>query len=228
MLALEKRALGRWSAPAEVDVIATFRPLVEWPDAVLRSTQREGVEANLQRKLRVLVVMATGSGKRPLSRPLRPPEHSLQQMDTTRLKIAYQVQEYPRGELDEALVALIDAKRSPDAQVIVYLSVYPRDETPCKCAYLQDYDREVGANGKESTHGPGLDAPSVHVVIHVTMYCLLRQYTQESGWGVRRRWRTLVHGEADKRVIIRLALLKRQNPSGVQAKKARQNEWERV
>lgn len=59
----EKQALQRWSSLARVDVKAAFRRLAGRPDAVYRGKQEEGLRAVMQRRLRVLVIMATGMGK---------------------------------------------------------------------------------------------------------------------------------------------------------------------
>jgi len=59
----EKQALQRWSSLAMVDLKAEFRRLAGRPDAEYRGKQEEGLRAVMQRRLRVLVVMATGTGK---------------------------------------------------------------------------------------------------------------------------------------------------------------------
>ncbi|UPX20622.1 uncharacterized protein EKO05_0010850 [Ascochyta rabiei] len=59
----EKQALQRWSSLAMVDLKAEFRRLAGRPDAEYRGKQEESLEAVMQRRLRVLVVMATGTGK---------------------------------------------------------------------------------------------------------------------------------------------------------------------
>jgi superfamily II DNA helicase RecQ len=58
-----KQALQRWSTLAMVDLKAEFRRLAGRPDAEYRGKQEEGLRAVMQRRLRVLVVMATGTGK---------------------------------------------------------------------------------------------------------------------------------------------------------------------
>jgi superfamily II DNA helicase RecQ len=59
----EKQALRRWSLLAMVDLKAEFKRLAGRPDAEYRGKQEEALQAIMQRRLRVLVVMATGSGK---------------------------------------------------------------------------------------------------------------------------------------------------------------------
>ncbi|KAF1933797.1 uncharacterized protein M421DRAFT_396097 [Didymella exigua CBS 183.55] len=59
----EKQALQRWSSLAMVDLKAEFRRLAGQPDAEYRGKQEESLEAVMQRRLRVLVVMATSTGK---------------------------------------------------------------------------------------------------------------------------------------------------------------------
>ncbi|UPX20280.1 uncharacterized protein EKO05_0010517 [Ascochyta rabiei] len=59
----EKQALQRWSSLAMVDLKAEFRRLAGRPDAEYRGKQEESLKAVMQRRLRVLVVMATGTGK---------------------------------------------------------------------------------------------------------------------------------------------------------------------
>ncbi|PVH91867.1 hypothetical protein DM02DRAFT_734000 [Periconia macrospinosa] len=59
----EKQALQRWSSLATVDLKAEFRRLAGRPDAEYRGKQEESLRAVVQRRLRVLVVMATGTGK---------------------------------------------------------------------------------------------------------------------------------------------------------------------
>ncbi|KAL5370900.1 hypothetical protein DPSP01_014611 [Paraphaeosphaeria sporulosa] len=59
----EKQALQRWSSLAMVDLRAEFRRLPGRPDAEYRGKQEESLKAVMQRRLRVLIVMATGTGK---------------------------------------------------------------------------------------------------------------------------------------------------------------------
>ncbi|CAA9967161.1 ATP-dependent DNA helicase Q1 [Pyrenophora teres f. maculata] len=59
----EKQALQRWSSLAMVDLKAEFKRLAGRPDAEYRGKQEESLKAVMQRRLRVLVVMATGAGK---------------------------------------------------------------------------------------------------------------------------------------------------------------------
>jgi len=59
----QELASRRWATLAEADLEASFRSFVQNPSAKLRSVQRDALEAICQRKLRILVVMATGAGK---------------------------------------------------------------------------------------------------------------------------------------------------------------------
>lgn len=59
----EQQALQRWSALAATDLKSEFRRLAGRPDAEYRSKQEECLQAIVQRRLRVLAVMATGTGK---------------------------------------------------------------------------------------------------------------------------------------------------------------------
>lgn len=59
----EKQVLQRWSSLTAVDLKAEFKRLCGQPDAEYRGKQEEALQAVMQRKLRILVVMATGSGK---------------------------------------------------------------------------------------------------------------------------------------------------------------------
>jgi superfamily II DNA helicase RecQ len=59
----DERASVRWAALASADLRANFRALVKEPEAEFRSKQQEALVAISQRRLRVLVVMATGAGK---------------------------------------------------------------------------------------------------------------------------------------------------------------------
>lgn len=62
----QQRAALRWAALASVDLEAAFRAMVKDPTAEFRGRQREALDAICQRRLRVLVVMATGAGKSAL------------------------------------------------------------------------------------------------------------------------------------------------------------------
>jgi hypothetical protein len=59
----EKQALQRWSALAAADLKPEFRRLAGRADAEYRGKQEECLRAIVQRRLRVLAVMATGTGK---------------------------------------------------------------------------------------------------------------------------------------------------------------------
>lgn len=59
----EKQALQRWSALAAADLKPEFRRLAGRLDAEYRGKQEECLQAIVQRRLRVLAVMATGTGK---------------------------------------------------------------------------------------------------------------------------------------------------------------------
>jgi superfamily II DNA helicase RecQ len=59
----EKQARQRWSSLATVDLKAEFRRLAGRPDAEYRGKQAQSLQAVMQRRMRVLVVMATGTGK---------------------------------------------------------------------------------------------------------------------------------------------------------------------
>lgn len=59
----EKQALERWSSLAMVDLKTEFRRLVRRPDAEYRGKQEEALQAVMERRLHVLVVMGTGTGK---------------------------------------------------------------------------------------------------------------------------------------------------------------------
>lgn len=59
----EQRASLRWAALASANLKAEFRALLKNPAAEFRSKQEQGLQAVCERRLRVLVVMATGAGK---------------------------------------------------------------------------------------------------------------------------------------------------------------------
>lgn len=59
----EEEELRRWALLANVDLAAQLKQLVGRPDAAFRSVQEAGLKDIMQRRLRVLVVMATGCGK---------------------------------------------------------------------------------------------------------------------------------------------------------------------
>jgi superfamily II DNA helicase RecQ len=59
----EEEERRRWATLASVDLATQLKQLVGRPDAVFRSAQKAGLEAIVQRKPRVLVVMGTGCGK---------------------------------------------------------------------------------------------------------------------------------------------------------------------
>ncbi|KAI8931122.1 hypothetical protein NX059_012132 [Plenodomus lindquistii] len=59
----QQQALARWSLLATADYKAEFCRLVGRPDARYRGVQKAALDAVLQRKLRIVAVMATGSGK---------------------------------------------------------------------------------------------------------------------------------------------------------------------
>lgn len=63
----EQQLLQRWLTLATTDLKAEFRRLAGRPDAEYRGKQEESLKAVMQRRLRVLVVMATGTGKSMLS-----------------------------------------------------------------------------------------------------------------------------------------------------------------
>jgi superfamily II DNA helicase RecQ len=56
-------AMRRLEALSRADLHTAFRQLVNDPEADFRSKQQEGLQAIVQRRLRVLVIMATGAGK---------------------------------------------------------------------------------------------------------------------------------------------------------------------
>jgi len=59
----EEEELHRWAVLADVDLVTQLKRLVGRPDAQFRGVQEAGLKAILQRRLRVLVIMATGGGK---------------------------------------------------------------------------------------------------------------------------------------------------------------------
>ena len=60
----EEEELRRWAVLANIDLIAQLKRLVGRPEATFQSVQEEGLKAIvMERRLRVLVIMATGSGK---------------------------------------------------------------------------------------------------------------------------------------------------------------------
>lgn len=59
----QQLASQRWATLASVDLKASFQAFSNDPTAEFRSRQQDALEAICQRKLRVLVVMATGVGK---------------------------------------------------------------------------------------------------------------------------------------------------------------------
>lgn len=328
----EKEELRRWAALTNVDIATHFKRLIGRPDAEFRGMQEAGLKAIMQRRLRVVVIMATGSGKSMLFMlpaavslnggvtivivPLtalradlkdrcdrlgipcaewdgrRPPywasivlvtpesavtkafgrfideKRMLRQLDrivldechvllestarwrpqflemtemtkkgtqvvyltatlppklesaffdiagldardvvlyrdrTTRTNIKYQVQEYLRGTLDDAISRLVEVKKTeyqPAAQIIVYCRSIEETKRLGQLLRCTAYYKEVGTDDdkarilrrflrKEETVitatnalGLGLDATGVRVVIHTYMCDLLRQYVQESG-----------------------------------------------
>ncbi|KAH7067967.1 P-loop containing nucleoside triphosphate hydrolase protein, partial [Paraphoma chrysanthemicola] len=59
----EKQARERWSSLAMLDLKPEFKRIAGHPDAEYRGRQQESLNAIMQHSLRLLVVMATGSGK---------------------------------------------------------------------------------------------------------------------------------------------------------------------
>jgi superfamily II DNA helicase RecQ len=59
----EEQSLQRWSTLATADLKSEFRRIAGRPDAEYRGKQEECLRAIVQRRLRVLAVMATGTGK---------------------------------------------------------------------------------------------------------------------------------------------------------------------
>lgn len=58
-----ERAATQWLKLADCDVDRALQSFLQDPKAALRPEQRDPLAAIMQRKLRVLVVMGTGSGK---------------------------------------------------------------------------------------------------------------------------------------------------------------------
>jgi superfamily II DNA helicase RecQ len=136
---------------------------------------------------------------------------------TTRPNIAYQVQEYARGELDVALVDLVAVKRAkygPKAQILIYCPSVSETKRLGKLLQCTAYYREM-ATDEEKSHivraftagaetlctattilGLGIHAPGVRVVIHVTMCDLLLNLVQESGRAGR-------EGDESESIVLR-------------------------
>lgn len=121
---------------------------------------------------------------------------------TSRSNIAYQVMEYTRGTIDQALVDLVAAKRTKygcEAQILVYCPTVKETKRLATLLQCSAYYRDVGTETEKARMvrrfavgaeklctatnmlGLGLNAAGVRVVIHVAMCSLLRHYIQESG-----------------------------------------------
>jgi superfamily II DNA helicase RecQ len=136
---------------------------------------------------------------------------------TTRPNIAYQVQEYVRGELDVVLVDLVAAKQDrygPKAQILVYCPSVSETKRLGRLLQCTAYYREMATDEEKSRMvraftagaetlctattilGLGMHAPGVRVVIHVTMCDLLLNLVQESGRAGR-------EGEESESIVLR-------------------------
>lgn len=136
---------------------------------------------------------------------------------TTRRNIAYQVQEYTRGELDAALVHLVAAKRAKyglEAQILVYCPTVGETKRLGKLLQCSAYYREMATDEEKSRMvrafsagaetlctattvlGLGIHAPGVRTVIHVTMCDLLLNLVQESGRAGR-------EGDESESIVLR-------------------------
>ncbi|KAI4221646.1 MAG: hypothetical protein L6R40_008618 [Gallowayella cf. fulva] len=59
----EEEELARWAKLGQVDLTAQLKRLLGRPDAVFRGKQADALKAIMERRLRVLIIIGTGSGK---------------------------------------------------------------------------------------------------------------------------------------------------------------------
>jgi superfamily II DNA helicase RecQ len=135
---------------------------------------------------------------------------------TTRHNLAYQVQEYVRGELDATVVDLVAAKRArygANAQILIYCPSVAETKRMGKLLQCSAYYREMATDEEKAymvrafTAGVeklctattiltlGIHAPGVRVVIHMTMCDLLMNLVQESGRAGR-------EGDASESIVL--------------------------
>jgi superfamily II DNA helicase RecQ len=121
---------------------------------------------------------------------------------TVRPNVEYQVQEYGRGQEEEAVRELVEKKKQQypmPGQIIVYCASVKQAVLLARVLECSVYHRHVGNKdekkailqkltlGQEQVFtatnalGLGIDRPSIRVVIHVGVREKMRDYAQESG-----------------------------------------------